>query len=85
MANTTKKETQYNTGNVLSSIYNTVDKSISTGGFLVGKVGRKITKIDVDSVTEDYEYSENGVLLYTYRMTYTDSTKETFSSVERIV
>lgn len=84
MANTTKKETPYNTGNVLSSAYNPVDKSITTAGFLVGKIGHKVEKTNVNSTTEDYSYYDTGVLLYTLRISYADAGKTEFLSAERI-
>ena len=84
MGNTSKKETAYNTGNVLSSAFNPVDKSLTTSGFLIGKVGHKIVKSTPDAVTEDYSYYDSDVLLYTYRIIYTDATKAEFLSAERI-
>lgn len=84
MARTSKKETPYNTGNVLSSTYNSVDKSITTAGFLVGKVGHKIERVIVDTYVDDYKYYDESTLLYTLRITYSDTAKTEFVSAERV-
>ena len=67
---------------VLQGAYNDVDKSLSTAGFLVGKVGRKVSVVTVAEV-ETYSFYEDAVLLYELTLTYTDSTKTTFVSAER--
>jgi len=69
---------------VLQGAYNDVDKSLSTAGFLVGKVGRKVSVVTVAEV-ETYSFYEDAVLLYELTLTYTDSTKTTFVSAERTV
>lgn len=84
MAETSKKEQRFNTGNVLASAYNPVDKSLTTAGFLTGKIGHKIEKVNVNATTEDYSYYDEGVLLYTLRISYTDASKAEFLSAERI-
>ena len=67
---------------VLQGSYNDVDKSLSTAGFLVGKVGRKVSVVTVAEV-ETYSFYEDSILLYELTLTYTDSTKTTFVSAER--
>ncbi len=68
--------------------YNDVDASLSTAGFLVGKVGRKIvpttstTTVANDTVT--YAYSENTIALYSIKCIYTDGTRTDLISAERI-
>lgn len=85
MAETSKKEQRFNTGNVLASAFNPVDKSLTTAGFLTGKIGHKIEKVNVNATTEDYSYYDDTTLLYTLRITYTDATKGEFLSAERVV
>lgn len=85
MSVTSKRTPSVNSGNVLAGAYNPEDKSITTAGFLVGKVGHKVQKTDVDGVTEDYSYYDGANLLYTIRIVYTDITKEVFLSAERVV
>lgn len=85
MGTTSKKETAYNTGNVLSSVYNPTDKSLTTATFLTAKVGYKIEKTNVDAVTEDFSYYDESTLLYTIRITYTDASKGDLLRAERIV
>ena len=83
MGSTQKKAEAANASNVLAAAFNHADSSLTTAPFVTGLVGRKILKTDIDSVTEDYTHSENGVVLYTLRVTYSDSTKAGFVSVER--
>lgn len=85
MANKIYKPFSDRDGNqVLKASFNDVDHSITINGFLVSKIGAKITRSDVDSVTEDFSYYDNATLLYTFRLIYTDSTKADLVSAERI-
>ena len=47
MSQTSKPESVTNQGNVLRAAYNAVDKSITTAGFLTGKIGHKIERVGV--------------------------------------
>lgn len=85
MSITSKPTPAVNSGNVLAGAYNVSDKSITTAGFLVGKVGHRVVKTDVDDVTEDYSYYDGLNLLYTIRVAYTDNTKANFASAERVM
>lgn len=71
--------------NVLRNVHNPADGTIGVNGFIVGKVGHKITRTDIDAVTEDYSFFDGSNLLYTIRVIYSDSTRATLSSVERTV
>lgn len=84
MANTSKDLTDRDYQQTLKHSYNDVDGTLSVNGFLVGLVGRKVTRTLTDSITEDFEFSENGTVLYTLRLVYTDSTLSTLVSAERI-
>jgi hypothetical protein len=84
MSETSKQATNAGMGNVMSSIYNPEDKSITTAGFLVGKVGHKIQYNSVTSSSERYDYYDGANLLYSILITYTDSTKSQLSSAERV-
>ena len=79
----TQKELSLKDGNqTLQAAFNDVDDSLTTGGFLTGKIGRRIEVGGAGSV-ETYSYIEDGVLLYVLTLTYTDSTKATLVSAER--
>jgi hypothetical protein len=88
MSNTTKRFSERDANQTLQSSYNDVDASLTTNGFLVGKVGRKIepvistTTVANDTIT--YYFSENGQQLYAYEIIYTDGTRSTMISAERI-
>lgn len=84
MAQTSKPESVINQGNAIRAAYNAVDKSITTAGFLTGKVGHKIERVIVDSYVDDYKYYDAATLLYTLRITYSDVAKSEFVSAERI-
>lgn len=70
--------------NALRYSFNDTDKSLTTSSFVTAKVGHKITRVDIDAVTEEFSYYDNANLLYTIRIVYTTSSKEILSSVERI-
>lgn len=84
MSQTSKPESVTNQGNVLRAAYNSVDKSITTAGFLTGKIGHKIERVIVDAYTDDYKYYDEANLLYTLRITYSDTAKSEFLSAERV-
>lgn len=85
MSVTSKPNAAVNSGNVLAAAYNYADKSITTAGFLVGKVGHKVERTLVNDTTEDYSYYDESSLLYTIRITYTDASRGELLSAERIV
>jgi len=71
----------------LRASFNDVDKSLTTNGFLVGKVGHKITlsisTTNVASDTETYAFSDNGTALYSITVVYTDGSRSQMLSAER--
>ena len=85
MSKTTKEMSEQDYQQTLRGAYNEVDKSLTTAGFVVGKLGHKIVKVNTAATIEDFSYYDGLVLLYTIRVTYTDGTKADLSSVERTV
>ena len=84
----TKKQLSHRDGQqTLKGAFNDVDKSLTTNGFLVGKVGHKITLgISTTSIandTETYSFFDDNTLLYTLVIIYTDGTREQMISAER--
>lgn len=67
----------------LQAAFNEEDFSISTGSFLQGAVGRKVTVGTPSTTVETFTFSENGVTLYELTLTYSDSTKNVLVSAER--
>lgn len=84
MSNTTKPFSEYDQPQIFKKTYNTNNDTLGVDGFIVGKIGRKITRTLFDSVTEDYEFFESSVSLYKLRIIYTTSALDTLLSVERI-
>jgi len=88
MSNTTKAPSDLDYSQTLQGAYNDVNSTISTDGFLVGKVGRKIIlSISTTSVandTETYTFSESGTNLYALKIIYTSGTRDLMISSERI-
>lgn len=63
--------------------FNDVDASVTTNGFLIAKVGRKV-EVDVSGGSiAIYTFLENGTTLYQYTLTYTDASRTTLVSAER--
>jgi hypothetical protein len=84
MSNTTKEQTKLDGHQSLKASFNDVDASLTVNGFLVGAVGRKVEVTYPDAVTEQFAFSENGTALYTIEIIYTDGTKASLLSAERI-
>jgi hypothetical protein len=88
MSQTQKSFTERDANQTLQLSFNDVDASITTAGFLTGKIGRKVTQdISTTSSTDDtltFTFLENGSTLYAIKVIYTDNTYATFVSAERI-
>jgi hypothetical protein len=88
MSRTTKKGTRKDGMQTLQMAFNDVDASLTTNGFLVGKIGHKVTlTIDTTTVandTEIYDFYDSDVLLYQIKLIYTDNTKTQLISAERV-
>ena len=88
MANTTKPFSERDANQTLVAAFNDVDHSITTAGFLTGRVGHKVTMaISTTSAANDtqtYTFLDNGTTLYAIKLIYTSSTYETLVSAERI-
>lgn len=87
MSQTTKRLSERDAAQTQQLSFNDVDASTTTSGFLVGKVGRKITPVisttNVANDTVSYTYSESGTNLYTITCIYSDGTRTTLLSSER--
>lgn len=81
---TTSKNLSFRDANqALQLSFNDVDASLTTNGFLIAKVGRKV-EVDVSGGSVAiYTFKENGVTLYQYTLTYTDASRTTLVSAER--
>jgi hypothetical protein len=88
MSRTTKKGTRKDGMQTLQMAFNDVDASLTTNGFLVGKIGHKVTlEITTTTIlgdTELYTFLDNDQLLYQIKLVYTDSDKAQLISAERI-
>jgi hypothetical protein len=83
MSKTTKNFSDRDANQTLKLSFNDVDASLTTNGFLIAKVGRKV-EIDVSGGTVAiYTFKENGVTLYQYTLTYTDASRVQLVSAER--
>lgn len=83
MANTTKAPSKNDMEQIFKNAANDTDKSIAVSGFINAKIGHKVTRTAVDSVTDDYSYFDGATLLMTIRVIYTTSAKAEIDSVER--
>lgn len=87
MNKTQKPLTKKNFENAVQAAFNDEDASLTTQGFVTGKVGRKIefatTTTTVPNDTQIITFKEDGVTLYELTLIYTDSTLATLISAER--
>lgn len=88
MSRTTKQFSDQDADQVLQYAFNDVDATISTNGFLVGKVGHQVTMAisttTIANDTETYTFLNSGTQLYEIEVIYTDGTRETLLSATRI-
>lgn len=88
MTVTSKSPSSKDPGQVLQAALNDVDNSLTVNGFLVGKVGNKVTMIisttTVASDTETYTFLDGLTQLYRIRVIYTTGTRDVMLSAERI-
>lgn len=89
MAQTEKRMSERDANQTLQLSYNDLDASITTNGFLIGKVGRKVeVAISTTTVLDDtitYTFSETGTTLYAYKIIYTNGGRTQMISAERIL
>lgn len=88
MGATLKPQSQQDESNAIRGAYNEVDKTISVNGFLVGRIGHKVTMTisttSISNDTETYAFTDNGTALYSIRVIYTTGTRDVMISAERI-
>jgi hypothetical protein len=84
MANSEKSMSASDANQNLRFAFNEQDKTLTTGSFIASKIGHKITQTAFNSTTDDFSYYDGSSLLYTIRVVYTSTAKDTLSSVERI-
>jgi hypothetical protein len=88
MTKTTKRGTRKDGMQTLQMAYNDVDASITTNGFLVGKIGHKVTlQITTTTIANDselYSFMDGNELLYQIKLVYTDANKTQLLSAERV-
>lgn len=91
MSGTTKPTSPLGADNVMREIYNPEDDSITTSAFITAQVGYKITRTDTgagdlggNAAGDDFTYFDGATQLYTLRVLWSDVTKETLVSVERV-
>jgi len=86
MANTTSKQMPtIDDDNAIKQAFNIEDKSLTINSFLVGKVGHKITRTVISPTVDDYSFFDGAVLLYTYRITYSNAGHDDINQAERTV
>ena len=88
MSHTSKPMTKRDDEQVLRSAYNEVNGTLAVDGFLTGKVGHKVTlaisTTNVANDTETYEYFDGATSLFSIEIIYTDGTRSTMLSAERV-
>lgn len=84
MSSSRKPISPQDSENALRYAFNDNDKSLTTSSFISAKIGHKIERIDIDSVTEQYNFYDGVILLYTLEVIYNNSSHDNLVSVERI-
>ena len=84
MANSSKEMAEVDANQAIKFAFDSTTKTIAMGNFLTAKAGHKITQTAFSASVDDYTYSDSGTTLLVLRISYTDATKATFLSAERI-
>ena len=89
MGNTTTKEIGKIDGDqVLRKAYNVEDSTMSVNGFIVGKVGHRITRTitntNVANDTERFSFFDNAIQLYIIDVIYATGDREELIEVRRV-
>jgi hypothetical protein len=88
MSDTKKPLSERDYAQALQSYYNQMNATLSVDGFIVGKIGHKVTlavsSTTVPDDTELYSFYDVATLLYQIRIIYTDGTRNQLLSAERI-
>jgi hypothetical protein len=88
MSDTKKPLSERDYAQALQSSYNQMNATLSVDGFIVGKIGHKVTlavsSTTVPDDTELYSFYDVATLLYQIRIIYTDGTRNQLLSAERI-
>lgn len=93
MAITNKSPSALDGNLTLRAAFNDADSSLTVGSFLVGQVGRKVTRVDTDGADldgaaagDDFSYyDDNGATyLYTIRILYSDAGKTILESAANV-
>lgn len=88
MTTTSKPVSGLDEAQTLRGAYNEVNDTLSVDGYLTGMIGRKvslaISTTSISNDTETYTFSENGITLYVIKVIYTDGSRGTMISAERI-
>lgn len=91
MANIIKNSSRKSYGQVLQNAYNDIDATLSTSGFLTGKIGNSIQRTDTAggdldgaAAGDDFSYYDGEDFLYTIRVLYDDAGKTIFHSATRV-
>jgi hypothetical protein len=88
MSETGKTLSERDYQQTLRKAYNDVDATLSVNGFLVGKVGHKVTltiqTTTIASDTELFSFYDNATLLYQLKLIYTDGARSVLLSAERV-
>ncbi|MEO0271679.1 MAG: hypothetical protein ABIM30_01145 [candidate division WOR-3 bacterium] len=88
MSQSSKKQTNNSSEAVLRGSFVDETKTIGVSGFILAKVGHRITlQIQTTNVTDDtelYSYYDGTNLLLQIRIIYTSGAREVISSVERV-
>lgn len=84
MADTTKPMSKQDANQVLQYAFNDNDRTIAVSGFVASKIGHKVTRTVVNSLTDDYTFLDGSNVLYVIRVVYNNSSHDEINSAERI-
>lgn len=88
MSDTTKPLSERDYAQALQSSYNQMNATLSVDGFIVGKIGHKVTlalsTTSFSDDTETYTFLDGATLLYQIKIIYTDGSRGLLLSAERI-
>jgi hypothetical protein len=84
MTNINRTNSRLSGEQILREVYNPNDDSLTVSSFVDSKVGNKIVKSNVSATVETYSYYDGDTLLKVIQITYTSSSKNDISEIERL-
>lgn len=84
MADSTKKMSKTDFQQAVDYAFNSNTKTFGTSSFVIAKVNHELNFVDTSATVQQIQYMDEGVVLFTLQITYSDASRENITNVKRI-